>query len=87
MSNANPQSLSLGAVAAELGISAESVRRLVVTRQLRAINVGSGEKKPRWIIRRADLDGFIEARSNTPAPDVPTRRRNEASPNYFAGRS
>jgi excisionase family DNA binding protein len=45
--------------------------------QLRAVNVGSGRKRPRWRIDPADVAVFEAAR--TAQPQVPTHRRKKSA--------
>jgi len=45
--------------------------------QLRAVNVGSGTKRPRWRIDPADVAVFEAARTAQPSP--PTQRRKKAA--------
>lgn len=48
------------------------VRRLCEMGRLPAVNVGIGEQRPRWSIRRVDLEAFLTpktaAKANKPAP-------------------
>ncbi len=51
-------------VGERLGITGESVRRMIDHAGLRAVNisVGSGVR-PRWRIRQADLDAWLDERT------------------------
>ncbi len=51
--------LTVDEVAAELRVSAQTVRKLIEEGQLRAFKV-----RGQWRIRRADLDRYIEKQSN-----------------------
>lgn len=60
-------------VAAKLGCSVETVLRFIHSGALRASNLGQSIR-PRWRISKADLQAFLDARSNQ-KPPKPTRRR------------
>lgn len=63
------QILTVPDTADELGIDRETVTRWIKTGQLAATNVckNAGGCKPRWRVRREDLDAFLATRSNRPA--------------------
>ena len=73
-------------VSAHLRCGTERVLRLIRAGELRAINVGTGSKRPRWVIDAADLEEFERKRANAPAVvKIESRRqRREQVPNYFA---
>jgi hypothetical protein len=58
-------------VAKELRVSPDTVLHWVRTKQLTAANIATGSR-PRWIIKRSDLDVFLTSRQPEPAA---TRRR------------
>jgi excisionase family DNA binding protein len=71
-------SLTVADVAAETATSVGTVLQWIASRQLVAINVSRSvrAKKPRWRIRRSDLDAFLAARTHTaPPPRAPRRSR------------
>jgi hypothetical protein len=49
-------------------------------RQLRAIDIGRGQVKPRWRVRIEDLDAFEVRRSRAPAPRRRASRRQASVP-------
>lgn len=53
--------LSLRDVAAKLGVSVGTVRRLVATRALPSLKVGTGKTSPHRV-RPSDLAAFVRAR-------------------------
>ena len=63
-------------IARELLVRPSKVLTWIRNGELSAINVSeSMAGRPRWRIRREDLDRFLEARANRP-PAKPRRRRN-----------
>jgi hypothetical protein len=61
--------------------------RLIRAGELRAINTGTGTRRPRWIVDQTDLDEFERRRANNPAVlkiEARPRRRTAGVPNYFA---
>ena len=71
-------------IADELGIDRETVTGWIVSKQLAATNVcrSAAAKKPRWRIRRSDLETFLATRSNRPAEATqqPLKRRTVLKP-------
>lgn len=67
--------LTLSDVATRLGISADSVRRLIDAGRLEAVNVSAGQRK-RWRVDPAALERFVEAQRNE-APEPIQRRPRE----------
>lgn len=61
------------AVAEYLGIDQRKILGWIARGELHAVNLSTGTQKPRWYIRRDDLDAFLAARASRPAPK-PTRR-------------
>jgi excisionase family DNA binding protein len=73
-------------VAKRLRSSKERVLRLIRAGQLRAINTGTGDLRPRWVVRVEDLDEFENKRANAPATlklERAPRRRQAGVPNYY----
>jgi hypothetical protein len=62
-------------VAAILAVSPKKVRAWIRSGALRASNLNDA-RRPRWIIRRDDLDAFVQARRVE--PQQPTTRRRVA---------
>jgi excisionase family DNA binding protein len=77
--------LTVADVASTLKISEDSVLGHIQTKRLRAVNVGSGVRRPRWRIRREDLDQFLELRVADPvAPRQRQRKKTtEKVTRYF----
>jgi hypothetical protein len=80
-----PRRLTVGEAAERIRRPRAAVLALIRTKQLRAINVGLGSVRPRWVIDEADLEGWEVARANRPAAVVTTRRRVRMNgvPNYL----
>jgi excisionase family DNA binding protein len=76
---ANNQFLTPPAVGRLLGCGSDKVLNLIRTGELRASNLAGGSQRPRWKINPADLQAFLERRSNSalskPAAPQSTRRR------------
>ncbi|MEX0653499.1 MAG: helix-turn-helix domain-containing protein [Phycisphaeraceae bacterium] len=58
-----------------LNLKYESVRRLVLSGQLPAYNVGEGKQRARWRIARADLERWLEGRRHEPVRVTRPARR------------
>ena len=72
-------------VAARLLSSHERVLRLIRAGELRAINTGTGSKRPRWIVDAEDLKAFEGRRANAGRVVKAVRPQpRSAVPNYFA---
>ncbi len=65
---------------AELRMRSSKVYSLIRRGLLRAVDVSErpGTGRPRWRIRRSDLEAFLATRQ--PIPPVTSRRRNAAKP-------
>jgi excisionase family DNA binding protein len=85
----NKQQLSVRDVAEEYAVKQETVLSWIKCGALRALDVRSaGSTRPRWRIRRADLEAFFEARRLMPEPKGERRRTHTAEPDfvrYFSG--
>jgi excisionase family DNA binding protein len=79
--------LTIPEVAHRLRSSPRSVLALIQAGRLRAINVGTGAKRPRWIVDQDDLERFENGRANAPSPVERQQRRRSELPNYYAGRN
>ena len=84
---ANNQFLTPPAVGRLLGCGSDKVLNLIRTGELRASNLAGGSRRPRWKINPADLQAFLERRSNSalsqsPAPQT-TRRRIPKAPKQY----
>lgn len=55
--------LDLGEVATRLGRSTETVRRLIRSGELAAVNIGGRDEGARYRVRAIDLAAFVQARS------------------------
>lgn len=64
--------LTVAQAAARLGCSSETVRRLVMSRKLRALDISAGRcgRRRRFRIRQADLEAFEAARMVEPRQPV-----------------
>jgi excisionase family DNA binding protein len=72
-------------LAKRLRTSAATVLRLIRSGDLRGINIGAGNARPRYIVRADDLERFERERATAPVPTLPRPRRQAAAvPNYFA---
>ncbi len=60
-----------------LRVDVHAVLRWIANGELRAVNVGSGRKRPRWRIAAEDVAAFEAAR--TAQPQTPTQRRKKAA--------
>ena len=61
--------LSPPEIARELGVSPDKVRGWCRTGRLTATNTGRG--RPRWKVKRGDLDAFMESKQ----PEKPVKKR------------
>jgi hypothetical protein len=78
--------LTVGEVSKRLRRPPAAVLAFIRAGHLRAINVGLGTTRPRWIIDERDLEKFEQARANRPAAMVTARQRvrmNGGVPNYL----
>lgn len=63
-------------VAESLGVGVDAIIGHIHAGRLRAANIGSGTRRPRWRITAEALDAFIESRTAMPAPvKRPQRKR------------
>lgn len=69
-------------VARLMECSPDTVREWIRSGQLRASNVASGNR-PRWKIKRSDLETFLQTRQANPAPAPRERRRNNGDVTEF----
>ncbi len=53
--------LDIREVAQSISASASFVRKLIRSGRLRAVNIGFGDQRAEWRIRRTDLDAFMDA--------------------------
>ena len=67
------ETFSVREIALSLGISRDKVLRFVHSGDLCALNVGTGEIRPRWRISRESLDAFLATRAT--AMRRPTQKR------------
>lgn len=51
-------------VAEILGVRRETIYAWIASGDLKHFDIGSGEREPRWRIRREDLDEFIARRES-----------------------
>lgn len=59
VATAERQYLTTGQVAAELGWTIQKVRTLCEQGRIPAVNTSTTANRPRWTIRRCDLDSFL----------------------------
>ncbi len=71
--------LSTVEVARRLGVSLDTVRRLIAYGHLAAVNVGT-RTRPRWRVSVADLDAFKQRRETARPPATPRRQARRAAP-------
>lgn len=57
------QYLTTGEVASELGMTIQKVRKLCELGRLPATNTSTTDNRPRWTIRRVDLDAYLTPKS------------------------
>ena len=75
--------MTLPEIAQELRCRQSKPRRWVESGELPAINV-SDSTRPRYRVRRADLDAFLQRRAAVPTPKPERRPRRDASiPRYI----
>jgi excisionase family DNA binding protein len=67
--------LTVPQVARQLKKSRDTVRNWITTGKLRASNLNRPGKRPRWIVKRDDLDTFLKKCQPDPRPEKPRRRR------------
>lgn len=60
-------------IATILAVSPKKVHKWIRTGAMKASNLNDNPTRPRWIIRREDLDTFVKSRQ--PEPKRPTPRR------------
>lgn len=77
MQNENKEWLTIKDISARLGVSGESVRLLIVTNKLRALNVSArGTKKPQWRVHVKWFEEYSE--SAPPAGNIDKYNEREA---------
>jgi len=65
------------AIAKILGVAADKVGALIASGELKAVNLSLGSARPRWKVAPADLQAFLDGRSNQPKV---TRKAKRAIP-------
>lgn len=70
--------LNLRAIADRWGCSIDQVRGLVAAGELKAVNIGLGKQRARWIVPLSEVEAFERRRSNS-KPE-PKRRRPALKP-------
>lgn len=78
-----PGPMSIPAAARKLGVSSDTVQRLIKAGAIPAKVVGQGGKRARRTIAPEDLDRFLASRSTAPPPPKKRRRKTGATPNYL----
>lgn len=64
------------AIAIKLGVAHKKVLNFIESGELPAVDLSSKrDVKPRWHVRRSDLDEFLARRASRPPTPAPTRRR------------
>ena len=69
------------AIARELHIRASKTIRWIESGDLPAINLSDGSR-PRYLVRREDLDEFLRRRQVKPPPPPARRQRRDSIPRY-----
>lgn len=68
-------------VCEQIGVSIETVLGWIHSGSLKASNISSSSKRPRWRIAKTDLADFLESRSNqTTSVPSSSRRRKTSKP-------
>lgn len=67
MSTATSYDLTVKCVSKRLNVNELKIGAWIRAGELRAINVSSGKKLPRWRISETDLKDFVESRGNRQA--------------------
>lgn len=67
--------LTVPQVARQLKKSRDTVRNWITTGKPPASNLNIPGKRPRWIVKRDDLDTFLKKCKPNPRPEKPRRRR------------
>lgn len=70
--------LTVQQVSTETGFSAQKIHRLIASGNLKAIDTNPSGRKPRWSIRRDDLNAFLTPQNTQPAAPAKPRRRLDA---------
>jgi hypothetical protein len=75
---------SIHDIALRCGVSDRTVRAWIRAGELKAINVSraANSRKPRWRITQAALDAFEAARTSSPRPAAPRRRRKTSADEF-----
>lgn len=69
--------------AAYLGVSVETIHAMRADNRLPSIKIGSGSKRPRYLIPDAALQRLLTEGTPIPQPEPPARRRKaRAIPRY-----
>lgn len=58
--------LTINQTADQLSLCRDHVYRLIQQGSLAAYNIATGDQRPTWRIRQADIDAFLSGRRNTP---------------------
>lgn len=76
--------LTVPEVAAEARLAREKILKWISTGELPASNIATNPlaKRPRWLVRRADWDEFLQRRRAVPATPAPVRRVKSDCPRY-----
>jgi hypothetical protein len=61
------------------GIDAAKVLGWIASGQLNAINISAGTERPRYLIDRADIQAFEQARATVVPPPKPAPRRRRSA--------
>jgi excisionase family DNA binding protein len=62
--------LNVRAAATRLGCSVDHLKKLIAAGELRAVNIGLGKQRARWMVSEAEIEAFRERRSNQ-RPETP----------------
>jgi excisionase family DNA binding protein len=72
--------MSVAEVAKELGVTADQVRALIHARRLRAYNFSRSATVPRYRVKPADLERFLEVAAILPEPRASTQAKGRREP-------
>lgn len=81
--NVNPEDemLTPPQIAQIWGCSPETVRKIIETEELKAVNFSRGEKQPRYKCKRKWVDAYVDARARASRP-LPRRRKRVVRTNF-----
>jgi excisionase family DNA binding protein len=69
--------LTVPQIASQLKVSRDTVRNWIASGKLQAANLNRPGTRPRWVVKRDDLDAFLKKRQPDPQPAKARRRREQ----------